>query len=164
MSPRGDAGRMGSATWRCEARLDAAPDAVYAWMSDLTADDHNSAAYKRGAGVDPAKKQKPATREVLSREGNVLRVRDTWNGSTWEQTVTLDPTARTVRIQGGMGYDATWRAAPAGAGTRLSVEGQMGRGLVGSLMKLFQGRMQREMQADFNGHVEDLRESLGKGS
>ena len=54
---------MGSLEWRCEAHVDAAPDIVYAWMSDFTKDDHNSDAYKRGTKIDPAKlaKQKPAT-------------------------------------------------------------------------------------------------------
>lgn len=151
---------MGSAQWACETHLDADPDAVYAWMTDFTRDDHNSEAYKRGAGVDPGKKAKPSHREIVSREGNALRIKDTWEGQTWEQTVALDPAARTVRITGGFGYDSTWRATPEGGGTRLAVRGQMGRGVVGSILKLFERKTQKSMQADFNGHVEDLRESL----
>ena len=151
---------MGSLRWRCEGSIDARPDDVYAWMTDFTADDHNSEAYKRGAGVDPKKKAKPSVRKVLSREGNTLRIEDTWDGQTWQQTVTLDPAARSVRIVGGFGYDATWRATPEGTGTRLSVDGQMGKGIVGSLLRLFEKRTQRSMDQDFAGHMEDLKETL----
>lgn len=158
---------MGSVTWKEETTIAAAPDAVFAWMSDFTEDDHNTEAFRRGAGVDPTKKRKPSRRTILSREGNVLRIRDEWGGSKYEQTVTLDPTARTVLIQGGMGYESTWRASPEGAGTRLSVEGRMGRGIVGTMMRLFEGGMRKSMAEDFRGHVEDLRDTLragGKGT
>lgn len=151
---------MGSAQWKVEEHIEAAPDVVYAWMTDFRPDDHDSEAYKRGAGIDPTKKQKPSTRTILSREGDTVRIRDEWGGSTYEQTLTLDRVARTVRIQGGMGYEALWRAAPEGSGTRLSVHGRMGRGILGSLMKLFEGNMQKSMESDFRGHAEELRESL----
>lgn len=150
---------MGSVTWRLSGIVAASPDAVWAWLTDFTEDDHNSAAYRRGAGETKPQK-KPSRREVVSREGNVIRLRDTWNGSTWEQTVTLDPASRSVRIQGGFGYDATWAATPEGNATRVSVEGRMGKGIVGSIMKLFQGSTQKSMEKDFRGHMEDLRESL----
>src|SRR5688500_10820524 len=120
---------MGSATWRATGTVEADPDRVYAWLTDFTDDDHNSPAYTRGAGIPPDKKTKPSKREVLSREGNVLEIRDEWGGSKFTATVTLDPKARTVRIQGGMGYDSVWRATPEGSGTRVTVEGRMGRGL-----------------------------------
>ncbi|HET6403138.1 MAG TPA: SRPBCC family protein [Candidatus Thermoplasmatota archaeon] len=151
---------MGSLTWRCEGTVDAQPDDVYAWLTDFSADDHSSEAYRRGAGIDARKRTKPSSRKVLSREGDVLRIEDTWNGQTWTQTVTLDAAARAIRIEGGMGYAATWRAEPHGSGTRISVEGQMGRGLVGSVMRLFEKRTRRSMQQDFDGHMEALRESL----
>lgn len=151
---------MGSVTWKGEAFIEASPDVVYAWMTDLTRDDHNSDAYRRGAGIDPSKPAKPAVRTVLSRDGNIVKIRDEWNGSTYEQTLTLDPALRTVRIEGTMGYQALWRAAPEGDGTRLSVEGSLGRGLLGSFMRLFEGKMRRQMDQDLRGHVEDLRETL----
>lgn len=151
---------MGSAQWSCETLVDADPDVVYAWLTDFGKDDHNSEAYKRGAGVDPRKKTKPSSRVILSRKDNVLEIEDTWDGSTWRQTVTLDPAARTVRITGGFGYDSTWSATPEGNGTRLEVRGQMGKGVVGSILKLFEGKTQKSMQNDFNGHVEDLKETL----
>ena len=151
---------MGSVSWRVSAVVAAPPDAVYAWMTDFTTDDHNSEAYRRGAGeTKPAKK--PSRREILSREGNVLRIKDTWNGQTWEQTITLDPARRSVRIQGGFGYDSLWTATPEATATRVTVEGKMGKGLVGSVMRVFfQGSTQKSMGKDFRGHVEDLRESL----
>ncbi|HVM44754.1 MAG TPA: SRPBCC family protein [Candidatus Thermoplasmatota archaeon] len=151
---------MGSATWRCEAYVDVPPDDVYAWLTDFSTDDHASDAYKRGAGIDPRKRTKPSSRRVLSREGDVWRIEDTWGGSKFTSTATGDLAARTIRIQGGFGYEATWRATPQGAGTRLSVEGRMGKGLIGSVLKLFEARTQKSMQSDFNGHVEDLKESL----
>lgn len=153
---------MGSVTWRCSDTIAASPDVVYTWLIDFTADDHNSEAYRRGAGVPPEKKRKPAKRTILSREGNVLRIQDEWGREKFVQTVTLDPAARSVRIEGGFGYLATWRADPDGAGTRVSVEGRMGKGLVGSIMRLFEGRMRKGMETDFRGHLEELREAAAQ--
>lgn len=152
---------MGEVTWAFEGHVEASPDAVYAWLTDFSGDDHASEAYRRGAGV-ANKKHKPSSRTVLSREGNVLRIEDRSGRSKYTSTVTLDPAARAIRIQGGFGYDSTWSASPEGSGTKLAVRGQAGHGLVGSLMRLFAGPMRRSMGCDFNGHLEDARASLGK--
>lgn len=150
---------MGSVSWRVSDLVDGPPDAVWAWMTDFSQDDHSTEAYRRGAGV---KKARAASRTILSREGNVLRIEDRDGASKYVQTVTLHPERRAVHIAGQMGYDATWTATPEGHRTRLTVEGRMGKGLVGSLMRLFQVQLQRGMERDFRGHVEDLRESLGR--
>lgn len=158
---------MGSATWRATGLVEGSPDEVYAWMTDFTSDDHNSEAFKRGAGVKPGKKQKPSMRIVESRDANVLRIKDEWGGSAYTSTVTLDPVQRTVRIQGGMRYDSTWRATAEGPSTRVTVEGSMGKGILGSIMALFERKIQKSMERDFHGHMEDLRETLqarGKGT
>jgi len=153
---------MGRVTWRFSDTVRARPDDVYAWMADFAADDHATEAFKRGAAY-PEKKWKPSKRTVVSREGNVLRIKDEWGRGGFETTATLDAATRSVRIVGGLGYEATWRATPEGDGTRIEVDGKMGRGLLGSLMKLVAGRSTREgMEKDFRGHVEDLRESLGR--
>lgn len=151
---------MGSVTWRASGTVRADPDAVYAWMTDFTADDHGSEAYLRGSGQK--KPKKPGVRTILSREGNVLRIEDNWGGSTYRQTITLDPATRSYRIESGMGYHATWRAVPEGGGTRVEVEGRMGRGIVGALMGLFAKPIRRGMEDDFRGHLEELRETLGE--
>lgn len=156
---------MGAVTWHASAIVHASPDDVWAWMTDFTSDDHNGEAYLRGAGQKRPKK--PAMRTIVSREGNVLRIEDRWNGSTYRQTVTLDPSTRSYRIEASMGYDATWRAVAEGGATRYEVDGRMGRGALGSLMALFRGPIRRSMEADFRGHAEELREAMAaarKGS
>lgn len=148
---------MGSVTWRVTDVVDGPPEAVWAWMTEFSPDDHASEAFRRGAGVE---KTRASSRTILSREGNVLRIEDRDGASKYVQTVTLHPERRAVHIAGQMDYDATWTATPEISGTRLTVEGQMGKGLVGSLMRLFQTRMRKSMERDFRGHVEDLRETL----
>ena len=153
---------MGHVRWYCSGIVAAPADVVYAWLTDFTEDDHNSEAYRRGAGVKPKKGKPaaPAKRTVLSRDGNVLRIRDRWDGNDWTQTVTLDPSTHSYRVEGGFGYEAEWRAIPEGNATRVEFAGQLGKGIVGSLMRLFSGRMQKSMESDFQGHLEDLRETL----
>lgn len=148
---------MGSVSWRVSELIEGSPDAVWAWMTDFSQDDHATEAYRRGAGV---KKPRASSRTILSREGNVLRIEDRDGASKYVQTVTLHPERRAVHIAGQMGYDATWTATPEGQATRLTVQGRMGSGLVGSLMRLFRVQLQRGMEKDFRGHVEDLRETL----
>lgn len=156
---------MGSARWYCSGIVAAPANVVYAWMTDFTEDDHNSDAYRRGAGVKPrnAKRGKPpapAKRTILAREGDVLTIRDQWDGNDWTQTVTLDPSTHSYRVEGKFGYEAEWRAIPEGNATRVEFAGKLGKGLLGSLMGLFSGKMQKSMEADFQGHLEDLRETL----
>lgn len=150
---------MGSVAWRLSGVVAAGPDEVYAWMTDFREDDHERPAFRRGSGAKPG--GRPSSRKVLSRDGDVLRIEDSWGRNRFVATVTLDPKARAVRIEGKMGYESTWRAEPDGAGTRVEVEGRMGRGVVGSLMAVFASGIRREMEQDFRGHLEDLRESVG---
>ena len=150
---------MGSVTWRVTDLVAASPDAVWAWMIDFSADDHASEAFRRGAGVKGTPRD--SLRTILSREGNVLEIEDRDGRSTYKQTVTLHPKARRVHIAGQMGYDATWSATPEAGGTRVTVEGRMGRGVMGSLMTLFGSALRKSMERDFRGHLEDLRETLG---
>lgn len=150
---------MGSVEWRFSDVIHAPPDAVYGWLSDFREDDHARPAFKRGAGVE-ASDRRPSKRTVLSQNGRVIRIEDTWGRQKHTSTVTLDPGTHSIRIQGGMGYDSTWRAIEDAAGTLLEVEGKMGRGLVGSIMTLFAGRIRKGMEDDFRGHAEDLREAL----
>src|SRR5439155_21501752 len=39
------------ARWSFEAHVDAPPDAVYAWMTDYSEDDHANERFRRGAGA-----------------------------------------------------------------------------------------------------------------
>lgn len=159
---------MGSARWHCSGIVAAPADVVYSWLTDFSPDDHNSEAYKRGAGVRPKKGRKgkvprepePAVRTILAREGNVLKIRDQWDGNDWTQTVTLDPATRSYRVDGKFGYEAHWRAISEGNATRVEFEGKLGRGVLGTMMRLFEHKMQQSMENDFRGHMEDLRETL----
>lgn len=145
--------------WRHEARIAASPDAVYAWMSDLREDDHAREAFLRGSGAKPG--GPVAKRTIVSRQGDRLKVHDAWGRKAFDLEVELAPVAREVRLHGGFGYRATWRAEPDGPGTRLVVEGEMApSGIMRLFVPLFAKGMAKEMQADFNGHVEDLRSAL----
>jgi hypothetical protein len=78
--------------------------------------------------------------------------------------VTLHPELREMRITGDFGYESAWRASPAPEGTRVAVDGRVAaRGVAAAFMALGKASFLREMQADFNGHIEDLRESLSTG-
>lgn len=149
---------MGSVTWRMSDVVDGPPEAVWAWLTDFTKDDHATEAFRRGAGIQ--KDRSASSRTILSRDGDVLRIEDRDGRSTYVQTVTLHPEARRVHIAGAMGYDATWSATPEARGTRLAVQGRMGRGVLGAILSLFAGPIRRSMERDFRGHLEDLRETL----
>jgi hypothetical protein len=147
-------------TWSHEAILRAPPDAVYAWMSDFREDDHARPAYLRGAGVAKPSKR-PAVRRVVAREPGLVKLEDSWNGRTFRLTAHLDPERREVRIEGGMGYHAVWRAEPAPEGTRLRVDGKLAPGgVLGLFTPLFAKGMMREMAQDFRGHVADAEAEL----
>ena len=135
-------------------------------MTDFRPDDHTSAAFRRGAGVPEGKAVKKGDgRKILSRGPDEVVLEDTWDGQTMRMRVGLDPKARTVTLDGQMGYHAVWRAEPDGDGTRLVVEGRMAPGgLFGLLLPLFKSRFLKQMGQDFAGHLEDLKESLGVGT
>jgi hypothetical protein len=149
------------ARWLFSAHVAAPPDEVFRWMSDFREDDHSRPAYLRGAGVDPSKARVSSKRTVLSREGNVIRLLDEWDGRSFKATVTLAPERREVVIEGGFGYRATWRAAPEGEGSRVECAGEFGaKGIMRLVAPLFARSFEREMRKDFDGHVADLRETL----
>src|SRR5581483_8174623 len=132
--------------WRHEALVPASPDAVYAWMSDFREDDHAGEA---------------SHRTVVSREGNRVRLHDAWGRRSFDLDVELAPEAREVRLTGEYGYSATWRAEPAAGDTRVVVEGRLEpTGIMRLLAPLFSRGMAKQMQDDFNGHVEDMRSGL----
>lgn len=146
--------------WSFEAVVAAPPDAVYAWMSDFTEDDHARPAFKRGAGVKPGDKRE-SRRHVVSRDGNRLRVEDSWGRERFGMDVELAPGAREVRLSGQYGYRGVWRALPHGGATRVVSEGSLEpTGFARFFAPLFAGMLMKQMRADFDGHIEDMRESL----
>lgn len=158
---------MAPTKWRFAGTVDADPDDVYAWLADHREDDHTSEAFFRGSGFT-RKEAKGARREILSRDGDNLRLRDTWGRNTFESTVTLDPDRREVRIDGEHGYEGVWRAEDAGEGrTRVVSEGRMAPGnfLFKLFMPLFRGKFLRQIEQDFHGHIEEVRvEVAGEGA
>ncbi|SRR5581483_2697618 len=147
--------------WRHEALVPASPDAVYAWMSDFREDDHAREAFLRGSGAKPG--GAASHRTVVSREGNRVRLHDAWGRRSFDLDVELAPEAREVRLTGEYGYSATWRAEPAAGDTRVVVEGRLEpTGIMRLLAPLFSRGMAKQMQDDFNGHVEDMRSGLTK--
>lgn len=149
---------MPEVRWREETFVPVAPDAAFAWLTDFRADDHDRPAYRRAVGASAGR---PARREVVAREGNVVRLRDAWGRRTIDATVTLDPDARAYRIEGPHGYAARWWVTPNPGGARLHVEGVMApRGILGLLVPLFAKGMKREMALDFRGHVADMLHEL----
>lgn len=145
--------------WRFEDTIDATPDAVYAWMCDFQPNDHSREAYLRGAKARP----QASLRTVVSREGNHVKLHDAWGKEAIDLDVRLAPPEREVRVTGPWGYRATWRALPGPAGTRLVVEGELApSGIMRLFAPLFAGRMRRQMEEDFRGHLEDARETLRK--
>ncbi len=152
---------MAPRTWAFRAPIAAEPSAVYAWLAQFRQDDHDTPAFLAGSG-QPRNQKRPATRKVTVLSPTQVRLVDTWNGRSFESTVTLDPSANLVRIDGQYGYHATWAALPAAGGTLLTVEGSLApRGLQALLVPLFTRGLEKEMAADFNGHLADLKNSLG---
>ena len=146
-------------SWRYEARIEAPPDAVYAWMSDFREDDHARPAFLEGSGAKPD--GRVSRREVLSRSGNRVELRDTWGKETFPMTVELVPEKRELRLTGQYGYRGAWRAEPDGAGTRVVSEGALEpSGVMRLFAPLFAGMMRKQMGADFRGHVADMRSEL----
>ena len=148
-----------SGRWSFSAPVDAPPDAVYAWLTDLREDDHARPAYLRGAGAEAG--ARPARREVVSREGDRLVVEDHWGSRAFRVDVTLDREAREVRLEGKHGYRCVWRVVPDAPRTRVECEGRLEpHGLTALLAPLFVPRLVRQIERDFHGHIEDLREAL----
>lgn len=150
---------MAPVTWSRSALVPASPDVVFRWMSDFRDDDHARPAFKRGAGVK--EDGKPGSkRTVLSRDGNVVRLRDEWGRRRFDLTVTLDERSRSVTIDGEHGYRSVWRAVAEGAGTRVNASTTLApRGLFGLVAPLFAGSFRKGLDQDFAGHIADLEES-----
>ncbi|HVL87155.1 MAG TPA: SRPBCC family protein [Candidatus Thermoplasmatota archaeon] len=147
--------------WSFSAQARAPPDEVFAWLSDFRDDDHSAEAFLRGAGWRRGKR--PATRRILERAGNVVRLQDRWGGSSFSPTVTLDPAARTVTIEGEYGYRAVWRVEPTAEGSEVSVGGRLApSGLARLLLPVFGWAFRRQLEGDFRGHMAHLRHDLEK--
>lgn len=145
--------------WSFSDLVQADPDAVFAWMTDYREDDHRSPAFLRGAG---AKRGEASHRRILARTASEAEIEDTWKGRTFRLRAVFDKENGEVRITGGYGYEALWRAVPSGSGTRVEVEGRVAPpGMLRLLFPLFARGMRRELEQDFRGHLEDLRSSLG---
>src|SRR5882672_10731032 len=149
------------ARWSFEAHVDAPADAVYAWMTDYSEDDHANDRFRKGAGVE-AEDRTHNHRVVERKDERHLVVRDEWGRRRFEMQVELGPDAREVRVTGGFGYRATWKAAPdGGGGTRVTSEGGLApSGVMRIIAPLFAKSMAKQMEDDFNGHVNDMREAL----
>ena len=153
---------MAALTWSFSRVVPAPADVVYAWMIDFQPDDHGRDAFLRGTGAAPP--DKPAHRKVTPRGHDAFHLDDAWGRHRYKLDVTLERARREVHIRGQMGYQATWRAVPAGESTRVVVEGRLpSRWPVSWLMPLFAKGMLREMQQDFDGHMADLEETLRAG-
>jgi hypothetical protein len=101
-------------------------------------------------------------RRVERRDARHLVVHDEWGREQFTMQVELAPEAREVRLSGQYGYRGAWRAEPDGAGTRVVSEGRLEpTGLARVFAPLFARMLMKQMKADFEGHVEDLRASLG---
>lgn len=159
MRRRGRAGRMPRG-WSFSARVDASPDAVYAWMSDYSEDDHANPRFKAGAGVKPD--DRTHNHRVVRRTSERhLTVEDQWGRQRFVVEVELVPERREVRISGQYGYRGVWRAEPDGAGTRVVSEGRLEpTGFARLFAPLFAGMFMKQMRGDFEGHVADMRASL----
>lgn len=148
--------------WSFQAYVDARPEDVFAWLSDFTEDDHARPAFRRGAGVDP--KDTRISKRTVTRDGARLIVKDTWGRESFELVATLHPDAREVHLEGQYGYRGIWRAVPEGKGTRVESIGRLEpKGIMRILSPLFARAFMKQMQADFDGHVEDAREALAEG-
>lgn len=84
---------------------------------------------------------------------------------TWHHEAHVPfPPERKLVIETPNGYVSTWRAAPDGDGTRLSVDGRVeARGPKHLMLALLAPFARSRTEMDFNGHVEDLKETLSKG-
>ena len=152
---------MAPRTWSFRAPIAADPAAVYGWLSVFRPDDHDNPAFIAGTG-QPRNDKRPATRVIDIVSPTQVTLVDHWNGRSFESTVTLEPEHHRLQIDGAYGYSATWAAAPASGGCLLTVTGRLApKGLIALLVPLFTRNLATEMQADFNGHVADLKHSLG---
>ena len=151
-------------SWSFQARVAAPPDAVYAWMHDYQPDDHANADFQRGANVPPKDRAKRNHRVVERKDERRLVVRDEWGRQKLEMEVELAPEAREVRLRGQFGYRGVWKATPDGAGTLVTSEGRLEpTGFARLFAPLFAGAFMKQMRADFDGHVEDMRTDLKAG-
>lgn len=146
--------------WSFEARVPAPPEAVYAWMSDYREDDHAREAFRRGAGVKPDDRR-ASQRRIVRRDGNRLVLEDTWGGQRFSLHVELRPSAHEIHVKGAYGYRAVWTAKADAGGTLVRCEGSMEpTGLLRFVAPFFAKAFVKQMQADFDGHVAEMRVDL----
>lgn len=153
-------------SWSQEARVPIPPDRVLAWLTDFTADDHTSDAFVRGSGL-PKGYGGASTRRVVRREGNVWIVHDDWGRRSIDSRVEVDPVARTVTYTQPQNpaYRNVWRVLPDGDGSRVVTDVRMeARGIWHVIGPFFEGKMRKLSDADFRGHIEDLKESFARAS
>lgn len=151
---------MAPVEWHFSAVVKGASDAVFAWLSDYQSDDHNSAAFRKGAGQTKPPKH-AAKRQILSREGNTLKIHDEWGRSRFDSTVELVPLSREVKITGAHGYSAVWKAVPEGDKTKLEVHGTWApKGFLKLFVPLLRKGFVRDMELDFKGHTAELENDL----
>lgn len=130
-------------------------------MSDFREDDHARPAFREGTGMGEGAPR--SVRKVVSREGDVVTLEDEWGRRRFRTKARLDPARREVRLEGEFGYRGVWRAVPEGEGTRLEAETRIAPPFPFSLLTpLFGGKLKREAEKDFNGHVADLAHELGE--
>ncbi len=151
---------MAPVEWHFNAVVNGTSDAVFNWLSDYQPDDHTSEAFRKGAGEKKPPKH-PAKRAILSREGNMLKIHDEWGRSKFDSAVELVPLSREVKITGGFGYSAVWKAVPEGDKTKLEVHGVWApTGFIRFFVPLFRKRFVRDMELDFKGHTAELENDL----
>lgn len=148
-------------SWSFEARVAAPPEAVYAWMSDYREDDHAREAFRRGAGVKPGD-TRVSHRRIVSREGNRVVLEDSWGRQRFPMEVELRPSAHELHLTGQYGYRGTWSAKSDGAGGAIvRSEGRVEpTGIMKLFAPLFARAFMKQMKADFEGHVAEMREDL----
>lgn len=147
--------------WSFTARVDASPEDVFGWMSDYQHDDHANERFKRGSGAKPD--GKPSHRTVERLDDGRISVHDEWGRERFDMQVELAPSLREVRLRGQYGYHGVWRANADGAGTLVTSEGGLEpSGLMRLLAPLFAGALMKQMKADFDGHIADMRETLAR--
>ncbi len=153
---------MAPLDWSKSTHVNIPPDVVFSWMTDFQEDDHGRTAFVKGTGAPKIYLKKPSKRTVVSREGNNVKIHDQWGGRKFDMQLELVPLDRTVKMQGPMGYSATWKAVPDQGGTK--VEAQISlhmKGFRGLLAPLFRKKFYRDLEYDFNGHISDLQDTEG---
>lgn len=153
---------MAPVEWHFNAVVKGTSDAVFNWLSDYQSDDHTSPSFLKGSGETKPPKH-AAKRQILSREGNMLKVHDEWGRSKFDSTVELVPLSREIKITGAFGYSSVWKAVPEGDKTKLECHGLWApKGFMKIFVPLMRKRFVRDMELDFKGHTAELENDLSQ--